>query len=210
MRLNGADDFRNGDAELCQLVGFYPKPHRVLAGAEYLNVADARRTEDRIGEIDVRVVRQKLGIVGSMRRVQGNQHEGSGHRLSNRNSVVVDVGGKLRSSLRFTGLRENQIRIRIGFYVEVHDQGRVRVAGGIQRIHVVHVVHAAHLLLDGSGNRLLQGLRVRADVGGQDLNLRRSDVGELGDRQAQDGDRADHHHDDGNHHGDDGTVDKEL
>ena len=38
LRLNGADDFRNGDAQLCKLVGLYPKPHRVLAGAEYLTL----------------------------------------------------------------------------------------------------------------------------------------------------------------------------
>ena len=45
LRLNGADDFRDGDAELCQRVGFYPQSHGVLAGAEYLNVADAWRTQ---------------------------------------------------------------------------------------------------------------------------------------------------------------------
>ena len=98
---------------------------------------------------------------------------GSGNGFSNRDSVVGDVGWKLRSGLRFTGLGENEIGVGIGLYVEVHDQAGGCIAGGIQRIHVVHVVHAIHLLLDGSGNRLFQGLRVRPDVGGQDLNLRR-------------------------------------
>ena len=41
LRLNSADDFRDGNAELGQLVGLHPQPHRVLAGAEHLNVADA-------------------------------------------------------------------------------------------------------------------------------------------------------------------------
>ena len=112
--------------------------------------------------------------------------------------------------MRLARLRENQIGIRIGFYVEVHDQGRVRVARGIQRIHIIHVIHAAHLLFDRSSNRLLQCLGVGADVGGQDLNLRRSDVGELRNRQTKDRDGTYNHHDDRNHHRDDGTVDKEL
>ncbi len=60
LRLNGADDFRDGDAEFGQGVGFYPQSHRVLAGAG---------TQNRINKIDVGVVRQELGIVGSMRGV---------------------------------------------------------------------------------------------------------------------------------------------
>src|SRR5215471_3381886 len=145
-----------------------------------------------------------------MRGVKGNQYQGRGNGFSNGDSVVGDVHGKLRSGQRFSGLGENEMRVGIGFYVEVHNQGGARVASGIERIHVVHVVHAAHLLLDGGGNRLLQALRVGADVGGQDLNLWRSDVWELGDRQAQDGDGTNQHYDDGDHDGDDGTIDEEL
>ena len=43
LRLNGADDFRDGDSQLRQGVGFYPQAHRVLTGAEHLNVADTGR-----------------------------------------------------------------------------------------------------------------------------------------------------------------------
>ena len=192
------------------MVGFYPQPHRVLACAKYLNVADAGRARDRIRDVDVCVVRQKVRVVRPMRRVQGKQHERSGYRLSDSNSVVVDIGGELRGSLRLARLRKNQICIRIGLYVEVHDQGRVRVARGVQRIHIVHVVHAAHLLFDWSGDRLLQRLGVGANVRGQDLNFRRSDVGELRDRQTEDRDGAYYHHNDRNHHRDDGAVDKKL
>src|SRR5258707_277354 len=70
--LNSADDFGNGDAQLCQLVRLDPQPHCILARTEYLNVADARRARERIVDIDVGVVRQHLGVIRSMRRVQGN------------------------------------------------------------------------------------------------------------------------------------------
>src|SRR2546429_1573951 len=82
LRLNSAHNFGNGDAELCQLVGFYPQPHRVLACAKYLNVADAGRARDRIRDVDVCVVRQKVRVVRPMRRVQGKQHERSEEHTS--------------------------------------------------------------------------------------------------------------------------------
>ena len=50
----------------------------------------------------------------------------------------------------------------------------VRVDG----IHVVHVVHAAHLLLDGRGYGLLDGLRIGAGIGRLNQDFRRNDLGE--------------------------------
>src|SRR5262249_23887920 len=47
--LDRVDDFRNRDSELCQLIGLYPQSHRILAGAEYLHVADSRRPKYRVG-----------------------------------------------------------------------------------------------------------------------------------------------------------------
>src|SRR5208282_1760785 len=95
LSLNGADDFRNGDAELRQAVRFYPHAHGVLARAEHLAVANARRTEEGIDEIDVRVVAQKRGIVGPVRRVNRKEHEGSRYRLAHGNAVVGDFHREL-------------------------------------------------------------------------------------------------------------------
>ena len=49
--------------------------------------------------------------------------------------------------------------------VEIDDHPHLPVGRGVERVHVVHVVDAAHLLLDGRGHRLLDRLRVRADIG---------------------------------------------
>src|SRR4029077_19408344 len=108
------------------------------------------------------------------------------------------------------GLRENEVVVGVGLRVEVDDQGGRRVSGGIQRIHVVHVVYAAHLLLERRGHGLFQGLRVGADVGGENLNFRRRNVGELCNRKTKDRQGANEHQDDGNYHGDDGAVDEKL
>ena len=93
--------------------------------------------------------------------------------------------GQLRRRLRFAALRQDQIRVGVRIHVEIDDHSHLAVGGGVQRIHVVHVVDAAHLLFDGRGHRLLDGLSVRADIDRRDLNLRRRDSRELRDGQAR-------------------------
>src|SRR5205809_4035391 len=101
------------------------------------------------------------------------------------------------------------VNVRIRLEIEVHEHAHQPIVG-VDRIHVVHVVHAAHLLFDGCGHRLLDGLRIRADVIRLQENFRRNDLGELRHRQPHHRDQAHDDHDDGNHHGDDGTVDEEF
>ena len=55
----------------------------------------------------------------------------------------------------------------------------------VERIHVFHVVHATHLLLDRRGDGLVHRQRVGARVSGLYLDLRVSDVRELGGGQAE-------------------------
>src|SRR5258707_1868714 len=107
-------------------------------------------------------------------------------------------------------LREDEIGVRVGLQVEIHDHCGLRIAGGIQRVHVVHVVHAVDLLFDGRGDGLLQGLRVRADIGGLQLNFRGDDVRKLCHGQRCDGDHAYYHHQDGDHHRHDGAPYEEI
>ena len=94
------------------------------------------------------------------------------------NAIIVDGRRQLRGCLVCPHLRQNLIGARVRLDVEVHGHGR-RAVVGVKRIHVFHAVHATHLLLDGSGDRLLDGQRVGAHVRGQNLNLRVGDVGEL-------------------------------
>ena len=193
LRLNGANNLRNCDPQLCQFVGVHPHSHRVLARAEHLDIADAGRPKDRINEIDVGVIPQKSRVIGSVRRVNSDQHEGSRHRFSYRDSVIVHLCRKLGGSLRFTRLGEDEVVIWIGFCIEIHDQARGRVCRGVQGVHVIHVVHTVHLLFERRGHCLFQSLRVGADVGGEDLDFGWSDFGELGNRQSKDGQSADQH-----------------
>src|SRR6266849_6774445 len=72
LRLNGVDHISNCDSQFCQLVGLHPQAHRILAGAEDLDIANTGRTCDGVMEIDVGIVGQKLCIVGAVRRIQAD------------------------------------------------------------------------------------------------------------------------------------------
>ncbi len=61
---------------------------------------------------------------------------------------------------------------------------RISPVDGVDRVHVVHVVDAAHLLLDGRGDGLFDGLRVGADVGRLHLHFGRRDRGKLRHRES--------------------------
>ena len=161
-------------------------------------------------QVDKGVVRQVLCIIRAVWGIQVDHDERGGHRFLESHPVIVNVRGKLRGSQGLAHLREDQILIRVGLYVEIHDHGRLTVGRGIQRIHVVHVVHASHLLSDRRGHRLLQRLCVCPDVSRLDLNFRRDNIGKLCNRQARDGHRADHNRKNGNDHCHDGATDEEL
>ncbi len=183
LRLNGGDHFGDGDAELRELVGLDPQPHRVLARAEYLHVADAGDARQLVVQIDVGIIGEKFSVVGALRRKEPHHHERRGDGFLHGDAEVGDVLRKLRGRLRFAHLGEHQIGVGIGLHVEVDDHGHLPVARGVERVHVVQVVDAAHLLLDGRGDGLLDGLRVGADIVRANLHFRRRDRRELRDGQ---------------------------
>ena len=121
-----------------------------------------------------------------MRGIHRDQHQRGGHGFSDGYSVIVNISRKLGCCLRLPGLGKDEIGVRVRLHIEIYDQSGLHIPGHHQRVHVVHVVHSAHLLLDRSGNRLLEGLRIRPDIGGEHLDFRRGDVGKLGDRKAGD------------------------
>ena len=182
LRLERGDNLRDGNLELRQLVGPHPQAHGILSGAEDLNRADSLHARQRIGQVDIGVVRQEPVVMGALGRVEGNQHQRGQRRLLDGDAVIGDIHGELRRRLRLAALGENQIRVGIRGHVEIDDHPHLPVGGGVERIHVVHVVDAAHLLLDRSSDRLLDGLGVGPDVDcRRTWNLGRRNGGELGD-----------------------------
>ena len=207
--LNGADDFGNSDAELCQRVGLDPDADRILSRAEDRDHGDAGHAQELVVKVDVGIVRHERSIVGPLRGVQGKDHQRGSPGFLDRHAIIAHVKGKLGLGLVLPHLGEDQVRVRVGLDIEV-DEDPHRAVTGVDGIHVVHVVHAADLLLDGGGDGLLDRFCIGAGIGGGELNLRGNDIRELGNGQSRHRDEAQDDKDDGDDHRHDGSVDEEL
>ena len=79
LRLDGVDDFRDGDAHLRQPVGPDPEADGVLARAENRDAGDARHARHLVVDVDVGVVGQEDAVVGVARRIE-REHDQRRHR----------------------------------------------------------------------------------------------------------------------------------
>ena len=113
--------FANWSGFTHSLMAYWPAPKTCR-----LPTPGAR--SDGIVEVDVGIVGQERGIVGSMRRVKRKEHERSGRRLADGDPVVVDVRRKLSGGLVLARLGENEIGIRIRFQIEVYNQRGLELA----------------------------------------------------------------------------------
>ena len=85
-----------------------------------------------------------------------------------------------------------------------------RAVVAARRGHVLHALDAVDRLLERSGDRGLDRLRVRAVVERDHLHLRRRQLGKLRDRQRRDGDRAGQDDDQRAHARQDRTTDEGI
>ncbi len=131
LRLHSIHDVRDRDAQFRKFVRLYPQPHRILPCAENLRLAHTVQPSDGIVEVDISVVAQEFCIISALRGKYSDQHERSGHGLSNGDPVGVNVRRKLTGSQLLARLCEDQIGVRVRFQVEVHDHSGLRVTGGV-------------------------------------------------------------------------------
>jgi len=209
LRVDRVDNLVDRHAQLGQRVRLDPEPHRILARAENLHLPNARNTRHRIIDVDERIIGEKLGVVGTLGRIEREQRQGVVGGFADRYAEIAHICRQLRLRLQITHLRQNLGGIGDCAHLEIHIERKLAGAG-IDRIHVLHVVYAADLLLDRRGNRLFHGQRVSPNISGGQLDFRRSDIRELRDRQAGNGHPTQDHHDDRDHHGHDRTIDKKL
>ena len=81
LRLDGGDDVGAVTPSLRQLIGLHPHAQRVLP-AKDLHARDALDARDLVLKIDDGVVGQKVLAQLAARRIEGDQHERRGERLS--------------------------------------------------------------------------------------------------------------------------------
>ncbi len=206
--LQRAQEVGDRQAQLGQLVGLDPDPHRVLRQAEVHDLPDTRDAVQGVVDVDEGVVSEEEGVVGAVGRIDGHDHEGQAHGAAVREPELVHVGRKVGRGLGHAVLGVDLIDVDVALHVEGHRQ-RHRPVVGVRGLQVEGLVHAVHLLLEGRRHRLLDGDGVGAGVGRLDLDRRRDDGGELGDGKARHRHEAENDRDDGDHDGDDGPIDEE-
>ena len=209
LRTDGLHDFVRGDIELGQLVGTHPDAHGVLPGAENGNLRDTVDASQLVVDVDVGVVGEEGRVEFVVRRIEREEKQWRRCALLHGHAKVAHGRRQLRGGLALPHLREDLVGRRVGLHTEENVQRHLPVVR-VDGIHVFHVVDAVDLLLDGRGDRLLDGQRISADVGCQYLDLRRDNVRVLRDGQTGHRDESDNDRDDGDDHRHDRPVDEEL
>src|SRR6202008_3426513 len=86
---DGVGDVGNRQAETADDVGPQPDAHRVVAAAEQVDLPDSGYARDGVVDVDRRVVREEVAVVGPLRRLDGDDEEWKGQRLLHRDAVVL-------------------------------------------------------------------------------------------------------------------------
>jgi len=192
-----------------QLVGIEPDAHRILAGAEHQDVADAGQARNLVLELDGRVVAQVEAVVAGVGRGQRHDLQDRGRLLLHGDALRLHRLRQRRQRGRHAVLHQHLREIEIGADLERHRQGVAAVGAGVG-LHVDHAFHAVHLLLDRQRHGVDHRAGARTRVARRDLHGRRHDFGILRDRQREQGDAADHQHQDRQDVGENRPLDEEF
>ena len=165
-------------------VGPKPDPHCVVAAAEQVDLTHARDAGDIVVDVDRRVVRQEVAVVGPVRRLDRDHQEREGESLLDRDAVVLHRLRQLRGGLGDAVLRQDVGHVQVRAHVERHLESHGAVVG-VRGLHVDAVLDTVDLLLERRRHRGLDVGRAGADEGGGHLDHRRDDLGVLRDRQAR-------------------------
>ena len=184
------------EAARFQLFRIEPDAHRILAGAEHIDVADAGKPRQLVLEIDGGVVGEIEAVVAVVGRGQSDEQQDRRRALLHRDALRLHRLRQRRQRGGHPVLHQDLRGIEIGADLECHRE-RVAAVAGARRLHVDHVLDAVDLLLDRQRHRIHERARAGAGIARRHLHGRRHDVGILRDRQIIDRDRADQNHQDG-------------
>ena len=207
--LDRRDDVLRHQVARLQLVRIEPDPHRILAGAEHRDVADAGQTRQLVADIDGGVIAQEQAVIGRFRRRQRHEQQNRRRLLLHGDALVLHRLRQLRQRARHPVLHQHLREVEVGADLERHRQ-RIGAVGAAVGLHVEHVLDAVDLLLDRQRHRIDHGFCAGAGIAGGDLDRGRHDVGILGDGEPEQADAADQDHQDRDDVGKNRPLDEEF
>ena len=189
LRLDRLDDVVRGKPVFRGPLRINPDPHRVVAGAEQLHLADPVDPGQAILDVENRVVAQIRHVVAVVRRQQMHDHRQVGTALDGRDAKLPDDAGQTRLGLRYAVLDKLLGLVGIRAQAERHGQGHLPV-GRRLAAHIEHAFDPVDLLLDRRCHRLGDHLRVGSRRARVHDDTRRHHVGIFRDRHRRQRDQA--------------------
>ena len=186
-----------------------PDPHRIIAGAVKLDVADAVDPRQPVLDVEHGVVAQIRHVVAVVRRQQMHDHGQVGRALLGDDAELPHHGRQPRLGLLHAVLHQLLRLVGVGAEPERHRQ-RHRAVGRRLARHVEHAFDAVDLLLDRRRHRLGDHLRIGAGIGRAHHDRWRHDVGIFRDRHRHQRNQAGKEDQYRKNAGEDRTVDEEF
>ena len=209
LRPDRAHDVAGRQPALGDLLRIEPDPHRIVAGAEQLHVADALDARQPVLDVEHGVVAQIRHVVAVVRRQQMHDHGQVGRALDGGDAEAPDLLRQPRLGLRHAVLHQLLRLVGVGAEPERHGQ-RHHAVGRRLAAHVEHAFDAVDRFLDRRRHRLGDHLGVGARIGRAHHHRWRHDFRIFRDRQRRQRDQSGHEDQDRQHAREDRPVDEEF
>ena len=181
LRLDRLDDVVGGQGVFRGFLRIDPDPHRIIAGAVKLDVADAVDPRQPVLDVEHGVIAQIRHVVAVVRRQQMHDHGQVGRTLLGDDAELPDHGRQPRLGLLHAVLHQLLRLVGVGAEPERHRQ-RHRAVGRCLARHVEHAFDAVDLFLDRRRHGLGDDFWIGAGIGCADDDRWRHDVGIFRDR----------------------------
>ena len=175
-----AHDIGRGQGAAGHFFGIEPEAHGILALSEDENFGHAGNTLEAVANVNIKIIAHEERRVASIRREDGAAKDKILRTLLNGNSDLLDCIGE--ASLGGIDAVLNIYRGKVGVAGEIEGGGnRTHAIVGRGGSYVLHPFSAVDLLLEGCGDSRFDCLRAGSSIETAHGDLRRSEIGELGD-----------------------------
>ena len=180
LSLERVDDVFGGQRKRIELVGIEPDAHRILAGSEDVDLADARQARELRLQRDGRVIGKEQAVVAVIGRGKSDELQNRGRFLLHRHALGLHRLRQLRERAGDPVLHQHLREVDVHSDLEGDDES-ISTVGGAPGLHVDHAVDTVDLLLDRQRDRVDDRARPRARIARGHRDRRRHHVGILRD-----------------------------
>ena len=209
LRAQGGDDLASRQAVGSRPVRVQPHPHRKIARAEHLDVADPFNSGQPILDAGLGIVGDIFAVERVVRADQVDHQKKVGRGFAGHDTEPLDFFGQAGRGDRDPVLDKHLGSVEIGARLEGHGYRDPPVAGRLAG-KIQHFFHPVYFLLDRIGDGIRHGFRRGTRIDGCHCYRRRHDFRILRHRKEAIRDRPDQRDKDSDDHGKNRPVNEET